>query len=86
MPGGALKALRAGKFGIYGLGAQDDVLGAIKDDTIDAMVFTDYDTEVRVSVDVMNKTLDGGQADSAYMIPVTLITRTNVDNFMRNLP
>jgi ABC-type sugar transport system substrate-binding protein len=86
MASGALKAVaaagKAGRIGIYGLDAQDDVLKAIKDGTIRATVFTDYDTEARVSVDIMNKVLAGEPVDSAYMIPMTLITRANVDNFI----
>jgi ABC-type sugar transport system substrate-binding protein len=83
---GALQAVtaagQAGKIKIYGLDAQEDVLLAIKKGTIHATIFTDFDTEARVSVDILLKVLKGEFVNSRYMIPMTLITAKNVDRYL----
>ena len=68
----AATAGKAGKMKIYGLDAQDDVLAAIKEGLIHATVFTDYETEAKVAIDIISR----------YMIPMTLITSKNVDRFL----
>ena len=79
----AIAAGRAGKIKIYGLDAQSDVLTAIKNGTIRATVFTDYDTEARVAVEVIGKVMKGEFVKSRYIIPMTLITDKNVDKFIK---
>ncbi|MDR1874323.1 MAG: sugar ABC transporter substrate-binding protein [Synergistaceae bacterium] len=79
----ATNAGRAGKVRIYGLDAQDDVLGAIEEGLIHATVFTDYETEARVSIDIIVKVVKGEYINSRYMIPMTLITEKNVGRFIK---
>jgi ribose transport system substrate-binding protein/inositol transport system substrate-binding protein len=84
---GALQAVtaagKAGKIKIYGLDAQDDVLAAIKEGTIGATIFTDYETEAKMSIDIIVKAMRGEPVNSRYMIPMTLINSRNVDQFIR---
>ncbi|MDR3230584.1 MAG: sugar ABC transporter substrate-binding protein, partial [Synergistaceae bacterium] len=84
---GALQAVtaagQAGKIKIYGLDAQEDVLAAIQKGTIHATVFTDFDTEARVSIDILLKVMKGEFVNSRYMIPMTLITGKNVSRFIK---
>jgi ABC-type sugar transport system substrate-binding protein len=78
----AAAAGKAGKMKIYGLDAQDDVLAAIKEGLIHATVFTDYETEAKVAIDIIGKVMKGEFVKSRYMIPMTLITSKNVDRFL----
>lgn len=84
---GALKAVteagKAGRIKIYGVDAQDDVLAAIKNGTISATIFTDYETEAKMSIDIIVKAMRREPVNSAYMIPMTLVNSRNVDQFIR---
>jgi ABC-type sugar transport system substrate-binding protein len=84
---GTLKAVtaagKAGKIKIYGLDAQDDVLALIKKDLIRATIFTDYETEARMSIDILVKAMRGEPVNPMYMIPMTLVNSKNVDQFIR---
>jgi ABC-type sugar transport system substrate-binding protein len=84
---GALEAVtaagKAGKIKIYGLDAQDDALAAIKKGTINATIFTDYETEAKMSIDILVKAMKGEPVNSMYKIPMTLINSRNADQFIR---
>jgi hypothetical protein len=49
---------------------------------ISATVFTGYDTEAKVAIDIIDKVMRGELVKNRYMIPMTLITGKNVDRFI----
>jgi inositol transport system substrate-binding protein len=85
---GALQAAEASKrkkgIIIIGVDAIQDALKAVKDGRLDATIFQDAKGQGMKAVEVANAIIaKKGKIEKEYMIPFQLVTKDNVNNFMK---
>lgn len=84
---GAYKAVeaagKAGEIKIIGIDAIPDALKSVKEGKLDATVFQDAKGQAEKSVEVAVMAAKGEKVEKHYDIPFQLITKENVDEFLK---
>lgn len=84
---GALKALEDAKIKndvvVIGVDGIADAKKAVKDGRLDATVFQDAKGQGAKAVEVAMMAIKGEKLEKQYIIPFQLITKDNVDNFLK---
>ena len=73
-----------GKFPIIGIDAIPDALKAVKEGKLDATVFQDAEGQAKMSLDLAVKIHNGESCAKTYFIPFRLVTRENIDQYLKN--
>ncbi len=84
---GALKAVEdaklLGKVKIYGLDATPDALAAVKDGRLTATVSQSTTLQGTTAMETVNKIVKGESVENEILVSFTLITKDNVDQFIK---
>ena len=84
---GVVQALRSankiGQIKVYGGDAPPEAMKAVKAGEETATVFVDSKTEAHLAVQTMIAVSDGKSVDRSIMVPLVLITKDNVDQYLQ---